>query len=257
MNFLQPQNRIYHYCSLKVALEYILPSFNLRLSPITNTNDPRENESYWFSHKDFQFAERTWNMNDSQLTDIEYSKILRSDCKLICFSTDKDIYWGSLLSKMWAHYGDNHLGICLEIDKTKFIEENSSTYDFSLFREVNYFKFDPNNQPKNKSIEHKKRSELGTVNYLRNVFRKEHLDYLFFTKNEEWSSETEMRLIHFSDTPEYEYCSIKNSLANVHLGLNFHKSYLPAIKELLLNTDVNIVGTIYGPFGLLFKNIEE
>jgi hypothetical protein len=42
--------KLYHYCKLSTALEYILPSMQLRLSPLIHTNDPRENKDLVFAY---------------------------------------------------------------------------------------------------------------------------------------------------------------------------------------------------------------
>lgn len=60
-------------------------------------------------------------------------------------------------------------------------------------------------------------------------FRPKHLDYLYFTKNKEWESEQEIRLIHFSNKTGKEYCSIEKSLVNIFLGVDFHIGYLPSL----------------------------
>jgi len=158
---------------------------------------------------------------------------------------------------MWAHYGDNHKGICLEINKELFIKENSKKYDFNLFKEVEYFEFDRNNLPEHKNIDHSIMNEIGMEKYLKEYFRKEHLDFLFFTKNKEWESESEIRLLHFSDTDDNEYCTINKSLKNIHLGINFNMSNLSCIQDLISDTDIEIIGTEYGDFGLIFKKVNN
>ena len=48
---------------------------------------------------------------------------IKSSCQIICFVNDQPKE-GILNEMMWAHYADNHRGVCLEIDTDKFIGEN-------------------------------------------------------------------------------------------------------------------------------------
>ncbi|MBN8837683.1 MAG: DUF2971 domain-containing protein [Sphingobacteriia bacterium] len=255
MPFIQPHNRIYYYCSLATALEFILPKFELLLSPIENTNDPRENKSFYFKHRNNIYTSPI--DNDLIKLNREISETIREGCKVLCFCQDTDVYWGSLLSKMWAHYGGNHKGVCLEIDKTEFINENKTAYDFDLFRPISYFKYNPNKHPEYKLIDHTTIKNGDREKYLKEIFRKEHLNFLFFTKNIEWESETEIRLLHFSNNFNNEYCSIRNSLKNIHLGINFHSSYIPAIQNLIEGINIDIKVLEYGDVGLMFKNLGD
>lgn len=72
----------------------------------------------------------------------------------------------------------------------------------------------------------------------------DHLKYLYFTKDYEWESERECRLLHFSDKRENEYCSINDSLTGVYVGVDFHKSYIPSLRSLLPGIDLY---TLYYP----------
>ena len=93
MAFINPKNRLYHYCSLHTAAKYIPPELKLRLNPLVTTND-------------------------------------QSDCKVLCFSADDPNYFGYESSSLWASYGGNHKGVCLEFDKSEFINENNPSDEF-------------------------------------------------------------------------------------------------------------------------------
>jgi hypothetical protein len=251
MPFLEAHNRLYHYCRLSTAINYILPTSRLLLNPIEKTNDPRENKNFVF-----KYCGRPVKTNsEKKILNSKYSRILRGDCKVLCFCQDTEGYLGCLLSRMWALYGDNHKGVCLELDKNKFVEENRKEYDFSLFRKIEYFKFDYSSIASNKKIDLLRLDSLGELKYLKDEFRKEHLDFLFFTKNSEWESESEVRLIHFSSNDNNEFCTIENSLTNIHLGINFRYSELNKIKRLINGRDIEIIGTDYGEYGLVFMHL--
>ena len=176
------------------------------------------------------------------------NKLLRDDCKVICFSLDYKHYWGNSYSRMWAHYGDNHKGICLEIDKSEFIEENQDKIIPECFKEVKYWDFDIRKRIKHKAVDYTHIKKDNLEHYVKMKFRKRHLRYLFFTKNKEWESEWEMRLVYFSTNKTNEYCSIKRSLKNIYLGLNFNDNYLTSIIE--LDSGIDIYRMEYGDIGL-------
>ena len=211
MTFIKPQNRLYHYRSFDTAVKYILPDLKLRLSPIVNTNDPRENKSFIFA----AISNAGLDLAELNKRNEEISKTLRDDCKVLCFSDDNPPYFGYEMSRMWAYYGGNHQGVCLVFDKTEFINENKTVINAEYLRNINYFKFDIKKEYTHKTVDHIEMEKLGKEKYIKEVFRPTNLEHLYFTKNKEWDSETEIRLIHFSSNPEDEFCSIKNSLKNM------------------------------------------
>jgi hypothetical protein len=176
------------------------------------------------------------NIDDSKYINLndfnsEISKEIREGCKMLCFSKDEYPYFGYELSRMWALYGDNHKGICIEVDKEEFIKENPNKISDSLFRRINYFHLDVEKPIIHRKIDHSRIEKIGSKKYIHEEFRQVNMEYLFFTKNREWESEQEFRLIHFSDEKENEYCSIKNSIKAIYLGVDFNDHYLPSVKN--------------------------
>lgn len=220
----QDSNKLYYYCKLTTAIEHILLKKEIRLSPLTKTNDPRENKTFHFCYNS--------NSNDTHNLlelDMEISKLIREDCKVICFSTDYKKYQGCHLSKMWAHYGQNHEGVCLEINKDKFILENNETISKSFFKKIIYEDYDSIRRPSPRNI-YLEKYEQNMSGYIKS-FKEENLDYFFFTKSQEWESESEQRLLYFSSNTKDECCKIENSLESIHLGIDFNDAYLPCIKS--------------------------
>lgn len=234
MELPKPENRLYHYCNLDTALELILPHNRLLLSPISKTNDPRENKSFVFStiYNNPKYANYAgWNR--------KVSEVLREDCKIICFSDDSEGFWGYEYSRMWAYYGGNHKGVCLLLDKEEFLNENSEIINREYLRSIDYYKFDFNEPIESKYVDFTEAERVGFEQYIKNVFRPKNLDYLYFTKNHEWMSEHEIRLIHFSSNKENEYCSIRKSLKHIFLGVDFSNSYLPSLAKLCPQVDIS------------------
>lgn len=237
MAFVQSGNRLFYYCKLKTALELILPDSRLLLNKIGKSNDPRENKS-------FVFAAIAWEGNGFEnlmAENEEITKILRSDGKMICFSQDyKSSFFGYESSRMWTYYGGNHEGVCLLLDKEEFLKENESKINRNLLKEIFYYEFDIEKPIEVKSVDHAQMKSIGKEKYLKDIFRPTQLEYLYYTKNIEWESEREIRLMHFSDKEENEkeYCDIEKSLKHIYVGIDFHKSYLPSIVNLKPNIDV-------------------
>jgi hypothetical protein len=219
--------RLYHYCKLSTAIEFILPGKQLLLNPMGKTNDPRENKS-------FVFAGSSLNADDLVNIAGSNSKIsaeIRRDSKILCLSSDQNPYFGYELSRLWALYGGNHEGLCIALDREKFLQENAEKLKNGYFRKVSYVPLDVTKSVNHREIDYDRIKETGLTNYVQE-FRSDHIDYLFFTKNKEWESEQEMRFVYFSDKKEMEYCSITDSLDAIYLGVDFKKQYLPAIKAL-------------------------
>ncbi len=223
----KPHNRLFHYCKLNTAIEKILPKKELLLSPLLNTNDPRENKSFVFAGI---FPDQI-DLAEMEKLNRDISLFLREDTKVISFSEDNLIqhFFGFEYSRMWAYYGDNHKGLCIELDKEEFLLENKNIIDTTLLRKINYYEFNITKSVEHKWVNHAFMKHMGKENYLRQKFRNENLEYLYFTKDKEWESENEVRLIYFSDNPEKEYCSIKNSIRNIFVGVDFDEAYLPSI----------------------------
>lgn len=236
MPFIKPNNRLYHYRSFDELTKYILPEFKLRLSRITNTNDPRENKSFIFA------AYTSSGIANEELEKVneEISDILREDCKFISFSDDDSEakYCGYEKSRMWAYYGGNHEGVCLGLDKEEFIIENQSVIDTKNLRKIDYFKLDLEQGYEFKTVNHILLEEIGREKYIKEVFRQDNLRHLYFTKNKEWESEDEIRLLHFSSNTADEFCSIRNSLKNIYLGVDFDENNLQKLIDMCPRVDI-------------------
>jgi len=135
---------------------------------------------------------------------------------------------------MWALYGDNHKGICLKINKEKFLDLNSKYLEpeKGFFQKIIYQELDINKTFFHPHYDITKEATIGKEKYIKE-FRNTYVDHLYFTKFKEWESENEVRLVYFSNTDQDEYCSIKDCIEMVYLGCDFNKVYLPAIEKFL------------------------
>lgn len=228
------KSRLYYYCRLSTAVEKILPNKQLLLNPLGKTNDPREYKDFVFARENMSFE----NTNNVQITDEHITNLIRKHCKMTCFSTDYKYFGGYEYSRMWALYGDNHTGVCIGIDKEKFIEENKTIIKPDFFKTICYTEFNINKMTEHIVIDYDRISKDGLYAYIHGELRPKHINYFFFTKDLEWESEHECRLIYFSQSKENEYCSIKNCLDSIFLGIDFNMNYLPSIKSVVSGTNL-------------------
>lgn len=223
---MQEIRKLYHYCSLKTAIEYILPKKELLLNPVGNTNDPRESKGYTFvphGRSEIMQDINPWTLSD------EITYHVRKDCKQICFSKDDIDLKGYEFSRLWALYGDNHEGVCLEIDLNSFKEENSALINEKLFKPIIYD--ESYKMPLSLMADFNVITAKGISDFVKDDLRMDNIDYFFFKKNKEWESESEVRLLYISENEENEYCTIKKSLSRIILGVDFIEQYYPSIKK--------------------------
>lgn len=206
---------LYHYTSLSSACK-ILESGSLKLSNLTNTNDPLE----FLSPENFGFS--YWG-------DIDYRKVFyeltlagqnrRNYVRMLCFCkdlfctpdewkneknqdfADNLLFKGWARSRMWAQYADNHSGVCLVFDKTEFQK---------------YF-----NALANKDIEILPDRAIDYTNYLTeletsmadiNSGKRPIDDYSNFYLEEDKKKFLFQKCQDYRDENEYRFCLINRSL---------------------------------------------
>ena len=123
-------------------------------------------------------------------------ELYKRNLKMVCFSERNDI------NPMWAHYGDNHEGICIQYD----LKKNNIFRDQCI--PVYYVK-DTNND----TIIEKIQSGSFVKNRL--------IWGVFSKKSEDWIYEKEWRLIYDKQVPEYITTLFTD---------NINKKYIPFLK---------------------------
>lgn len=228
-------NSIFHFTKFSTALEYILPDRRLKFGSLLKTNDPKEYKSYGFISKNGFFDD------DSQIKkQLEWhqkiSDLLRENVKVLCFSTDYFInaepFDGYNLPRMWAQYGENHLGVCLDIDFDKLKEENKEFLFGCKTDKVSYL-----SRIKYPVINYDKIRELGMDEFIKE-YRNANINQLFFTKFIDWETEREFRILFVDENNKDRFLSIKKSLNRIILGIDFNECYLPSIFKLAKGTPV-------------------
>lgn len=222
-------------------MEHIFDKKELRLSPYTKTNDPRE------------YKERSFVMigdgipSDSIYdkhfkTDFEFNNLIKQRCKITSFCNDTWERFGSSFnpwkrgfakSRMWSQYGENQAGVCLCFSRKKLVEVITSKLeedDEIIYQNVDYedFSHDSINAT---TFSGNKLEELESAKYIA-LHLKENTGGLFFKKAEDYTNENEFRIIVISNLSEYKFFPICTSLEAVIVGDRFPSVYWDLIKAL-------------------------
>lgn len=174
------------------------------MGKMEETNDPRERLKYLegvFHGNNFPQNECIQLIED----------LLNNYPTITCFSGDRADKKGFNLPTMWAHYADNHKGVCLKINTRKFFQENENLN--CDFRWVNYVST----------------KDFNWFEISEKTSKDDILEKLVFSKRNDWSSENECRLFSLDGA---EFCSIANSIESIILGLDFDFGSFPLISLL-------------------------
>jgi len=113
-----------HYAKMETVIEFILPQKELLINELYKTNDPIESKNSF--DQCFGAIDASIDKNGESLVAQIFSLVrkrssLKKDYKKkvrsISFSKDNGPRKAYGLPTMWAHYGQNHKGICLVFDK--------------------------------------------------------------------------------------------------------------------------------------------
>jgi hypothetical protein len=185
-------------------------------------NDPKENQPWSFGGRNIDY-ERSYPETYSYDTHIDHQYRLgndiKSSCQIICFVKDEPEK-GFLNEIMWAHYSDNHQGVCLELDEDIFVQENSAQLTDFKFEPVTY------GQHERLSLVWEKEIEIDKEQNIQRFIRASYKD-LFLRKSKYWERENEQRLLIF--TKAQTYLTIKKSLTGIYFGLQMPYAYKPSI----------------------------
>lgn len=226
-----------HYTKMKTVLEHILPvdpvspenKNRLLINTFKNSNDPWEYRQNCYTI--FDISKFYSDPIDQYHKAPEMQKEFFTRVGFISFTKDTDLVKNFDHPGMWAHYGENHKGICLIFDLIELGD---------LFK--NQFKnITVSGSMKYGAIENKP-IHLENEISLEALF-KEHAKDLFFEKMKDWGNEKEFRFVTFDNTPDCDKNSylqyIDDALIAIILGANFDNTYKCVINQYLTNRDNN------------------
>lgn len=193
--------KIYHYTKYNTFINKIFRYKQLKFGDLRKTNDPSEFIRFCnIAGLNLPVKKR------ESFTKVFFKELFTY--KTLCFSIDYNNRKGWQLPCMWAHYGNNHKGICIEID-IDLLPKTNITNDFVHYNDsfhVNSFKNE---------------LEIFEEKKIINEYIVENTEQLFFKKECDWKIEQEYRFISNS----HDYLDITNAITAVYLGVrNFWNS---------------------------------
>ena len=167
---------LFHFTSWE-KFQLIMDDLSLLPSSFGNLNDLNEANV------------NNMNMNENFMVMYDAERYIKERCRLLCFSQNYEINGigkeGTNHPAMWAHYADNSKGVCIVIDKDKFIKRNRQILDahFHRFEDVAY---SISNTLDDEEIDYNAKTS--------EEFIKNNWKGLFFLKHKDWENEDEHRL---------------------------------------------------------------
>jgi hypothetical protein len=233
--------KLFHYTDREAALEHILPTGRLRFGRLPRTNDPREFGPVWFTIAGFVPEDGDLiKGNPFELIE-EASTLLRESVHVLCFTEDQPSQRGHggrygsgpTRARMWAQYAENHAGVCLCFDGDRLIQAALDQFKTTPGRNlmhslVNYMA--EGEYPHMPTLLQPE-AEQDLRGHIESMVQNNPHD-LFFTKDWDWASETEYRLLLRGETKEEEFLDVRGALEAVIVGPRFHRVYKPGVWKL-------------------------
>jgi len=229
---------LFHYTSAE-SLKAILVSGNIRLNTMDRMNDPRERKD-WVA-RDLVVPEGTldWSMLAEQgaVAD-EPNRLLRLGARIACFTKEREPFPGAdpdalfhrgwARARMWHQYAAKHTGACLVFDMTKLVTTVDSArkyVDGDVFSTNSVLYTDkPLRLPLSGAF-----TNVAAIQSALDDLTSDgkQIADLFFTKNTDWQSEDEVRILVLlwdpagTIAPEPLHLPYGDSLKAIVLGENF------------------------------------
>lgn len=261
-----------HYTNKDTALEKILYEGKIRLSQIGRTNDPKESivnlSVTYFPSLGEKNADGYFILlhNEFQKTQKEEWKVLCTTMHLPKKKNQDEITakfrYGWNRPTMWAHYADNHSGVCI-VFNGKELHKNiqMSLENYELFcGKVKYEK--PSEPfydfPSFQNIIKQQLNKDDLQDEIRKHLKKYRHKY-FLSKFSAWKNESEYRFLAHSTNRGDELVDIQGTIKLILVGLNFPKVYEPAMKEMGKRFNISIGkmdwknGIPYPRFGSIYN----
>lgn len=212
---LRKRKLVCHYTKREVAIEKIIASKTLRFNEIKNTNDP------WDYKKNITPSLKKDNDLIKAIVNSSETQFKSEKVKSISFTRDstKPRCFENVL--MWAHYAENHKGVCLVFDeqKLKWLFEQQFLEKCLKPKIVSYTEFTSE-------------IEIDDNDVAMKILKK-NAKQLFYTKNKAWKYELEYRLMLLPDNKNDTFLNeIDKALVAIIIGLEFSNTYKCVIEDL-------------------------
>lgn len=225
----QDKDIIYHYTSAETAIQHILFSDSLRLSPRLRSNDPIEKKGFSIGGMTTQLDDEKSRAlfkrtdGDAKFINDKIDDLVRN-AKQLCFCENYYSpgefaldHYGFLKPRMWDQYGENFRGVCLAYSKSKLLEDNKITH-YGNVKYIDYSILQTNFD----TINHDSLDGIRKNEYINNVMKR--VDETFFQKHKDYRDEREFRFLNFSSN-EYEFISTKDALVGIFFSPYLMNNY--------------------------------
>lgn len=245
-------NLVYHYTTRETALEKILPSGEIMLNVLEKTNDPRE-----YLNWSVTVVGGSDDMKPFWQTCALVNKNRKHKTKVFCLTLDDLepkrfglLRRGFARSRMWAQYGEKHKGMCLVFDKSALeaeIIKTAVSSDNCFCRPVQYTDQDFGIELNFNSMGESESEILHGVD----LYIRENVDRLFFTKLHDWRDEMEYRAMIYDERTSPVFAAIGSCLKGIVLGPEFSPVYYPIAKAFgrRYAVDIGVLNWLAGPPG--------
>lgn len=247
-------NSIYHYTNIDTLINYILKDNKIRASQLKNTNDPRE-----YNRKIFGISS-SGRMNgniDPYESDNIINKYINK-FKIISFCAGRPDRKSYLKPRMWAQYGAENEGCCIEFNKSELLEvirERDKYFmieeEIDIFSKQQYFKSDNINyityvdDIDNDSVIDSKIDNHAIEESIVNQV----LPFLFktlFEKDIDWNSEDEYRILLKSEKDDYEFIKYKSAIKKIFLGEKVKENVIFDLLPFCEDNNIELYKLVWG-----------
>ena len=225
---------LFHYTTAE-ALALILDSGRFNLSKLDRMNDPREKKPIQLGYRGEMVSPYRMPTAETMARIDEAFQAVRNSIYVGCFTVENedsgpDAYFarGWSRARNWAQYGGNHKGVCLVV-RTEVVLEDLRSWSSATSFECGLVKYadksagvgeDTDPWPALPYIDITTDDDEHERQF-RDMLHSRY-EPLFFTKNMDWQSEKEYRVVlEATEPPSFD---IKHSLAAILLG----EDYAPA-----------------------------
>jgi hypothetical protein len=226
----EPGQCLYHFTRADVAA-IILDQWQIRMSPVENTNDPRE-------AKDWNITpiSATGGFDPARFLAVQgrLNVRLKRETKLACFSGDgpvkenrdeEPLERGWAHPRMWAHYGGNHGGACFVFDKKKLTAAfRAALKGRGILTADDVMYSDLNPALTRAFVMDMAEVDRAGIDQAVDAHAEEHLHTLLFTKLLDWASELEHRFALRGSDAAFEYVDFKKALLACCVGPDYEDS---------------------------------
>ena len=223
-----------HYTRLEF-LDKILGNKTIKLSPVSNFDDPRENSLGWIFTEGIGDSIEGWGIAD------RLKKSAGSKINILCTCTKAEHTPGDCpiesapygKPRMWSQYGDNSKGFCIVLNQERFklrLKQLAEKPEYFITDKVEYVEW-LHIVGGGSSIEYGDGLELNEDRLFSILNNNNMLHSIFYKKSIDWRDECEHRWLLFSDDDKPIFVSIEDCVEGIVLGCEFPPDKFDEIRE--------------------------